>query len=115
MTAQIFVFFVVIPALLVISGFFAACETAITAASRAKVHHLTKDGDVRAKIIKDLQHDLGLSISALLLGATLFNTLSVSVATGLLINIVGQEGIAYASLCSLPGLLSTPSFTPSGL
>lgn len=89
---------VLIPILLVVSGFFSACETAITAASRAKIHNAVKDGDERAKTIKALQSDLSLSISALLLGATFFNTLSVSLATGLLVNLVGQEGVAYASL-----------------
>lgn len=57
-----------------------------------------KDGDPRAKIVKELQSDMGLSISALLLGATFFNTVAVSFATGLLIKLVGQEGLAYASL-----------------
>lgn len=88
---------VLIPLLLLTSGFFSACETAITAASRAKIHNAVKDGDERAKIIKVLQADLGLSISALLLGATLFNTASVSLATALLTNLVGQEGVIYAS------------------
>lgn len=97
MTLEFTIFCTLIPILLVISGFFSACETAITAASRAKIHHLGKDGDLRAKIIKELQGDIALSISALLLGATFFNTLAVSVATGILINLVGQEGIVYAS------------------
>lgn len=98
MTTSLILFFTVIPCLLLISGFFSAGETAITAASRAKVHQLMKDGDVRAKYIQELQKDMGLTISALLLGATLFNTVAVSFATGLLINIVGQEGVVYASL-----------------
>lgn len=89
---------IILPLFLGMSGFFSACETAITAASRAKVHQLWKEGDARALIIKDLQSDLGLSISALLLGATFFNTLSVSLATGIIVNLVGQEGVAYASL-----------------
>ncbi len=98
MAIELLIFWTLIPFLLFVSAFFAASETAITAASRAKIHQLTRDGDERAKIIKDLQSDLGLSISALLLGATFFNTLSVSSATALLIRILGQEGVVYASL-----------------
>ena len=98
MSPDLLLAFVILPLFLGMSGFFSACETAITAASRAKVHQLWKEGDARAQIIKDLQSDLGLSISALLLGATFFNTLSVSLATGVIVNLVGQEGVAYASL-----------------
>lgn len=97
MNPELLTFFILIPILLFVSGFFSACETAITAASRAKIHQLLREGDARAKIIKELQSDLGLSISALLLGATFFNTLSVSLATGLLVSLLGQEGVVYAS------------------
>jgi Mg2+/Co2+ transporter CorB len=97
MISLILLFAIVTP-LLMISAFFSAAETAITAASKAKLHQLSKDGDERATIIKHLQNNLGLVISAFLMGNTLFNTLSVSVATALLIQIVGQEGVAYASL-----------------
>lgn len=98
MTTSLILFLTIVPCLLFISAFFSAGETAITAASRAKVHQLIKDGDVRAKYIQELQKDIGMTISALLLGATLFNTIAVSFATGLLIGIVGQEGFVYASI-----------------
>jgi len=98
MALSLIIFLIVIPILLVVSGFFSAAETGITAASRPKLHQLAKEGDPRAKIIQDLQNNLSLTISALLLGNQFFNTLAVSIATGLLINIVGQEGIAYATI-----------------
>lgn len=97
MLTSTILFFTIIPLLLATSAFFSASETAITAASRAKIHQLVKDGDERAKLVQELQRDLGLTISALLLGGTLFNTLAVSFATTLLTNIVGQEGFVYAS------------------
>jgi Mg2+/Co2+ transporter CorB len=85
-------------ALLAISAFFSASETAITVASRAKFHHLAKEGNKRAEIIYNLQLQLGLVISVILSFNTMINSISVSLATGLLISLFGQEGVAYASV-----------------
>lgn len=79
------------------AGFFSAAETALTAASRAKIHQLAKEGDERAKYAQELQNEMGLTISALLMGVTIFNTVSVALATALLVSIFGSEGVAYAS------------------
>lgn len=84
--------------LILASAFFSSCETAITTASRAKFHHLAKHGNVNAAIILDLQQQLGLVISVLLTMNTMLNSAAVSLATALLITIMGQEGVAYASL-----------------
>ena len=89
---------VVLILLLCISAFFSASETAITAASRAKIHHMAKDGDASATLTEKLQNNLSMVISAILVGNTFFNTCAVSIATGLLVNLFGQEGVAYASL-----------------
>ena len=40
--------------LILLSGFFSGSETAITAASRARLHHLEKKGNRRAKMIGKL-------------------------------------------------------------
>jgi Mg2+/Co2+ transporter CorB len=83
---------------LFVSAFFSASETAITAASRPKLHHLTKEGDEKAKIIKSLQENLGLVISTFLICNTLFNTWAISLTSALLVSIFGAEGVLYASL-----------------
>ena len=84
--------------LLMVSGCFSATETAITAASKAKLHQLAKDGNKKANIIKYLQKNINLVIAVLLTVNTMINALVVSLATALMIECVGQEGIAYASL-----------------
>jgi Mg2+/Co2+ transporter CorB len=84
--------------LLMCSAFFSASETAITAGSRAKFHQMAKDGNKRAETIFNLQNQLGMVISVLLSFSTLLNSSAVSLATGLLITLFGQEGMAYASL-----------------
>jgi Mg2+/Co2+ transporter CorB len=94
----------VILVLIFISAYFSACETAITASSKAKFHLLAKEGDIRAIIIRDLQQKLGLVISVLLMCNTMVNSAAVSLATWLMINLLGEEGVAYASLV-MGGLL----------
>lgn len=84
--------------LLGLSAFFSACETAITAVSRAKMHHFAKIGNKKAAIIVDLHKQLGSVISVLLTFNTMINAVSVSLATGLLISLIGSEGMAFASV-----------------
>nr|WP_202899641.1 CNNM domain-containing protein [Kordiimonas gwangyangensis] len=44
--------------LLFLSGFFSGSETALTAASRARIHHMAKDGNKGAKRVAKLIEDL---------------------------------------------------------
>ena len=92
------ILFILMLLLLICSSFFSASETAITAASRAKLHSQVKEGNKRAQRAIKLLDELGTVISAILVGNTIFNTFAVSLATGLLITFFGQEGIAYASI-----------------
>lgn len=91
----------VIVSLTLISAYFSASETAITAASKAKLHQLAKEGSRKAGLVKNLQKQIGLVISALLMGNTLINALAVSLATGLLIDIFDQEGVLGEILASM--------------
>lgn len=80
------------------SCFFAACETAITAASRAKFHHLAKEGSLRAQMIANLQGQMGLVINVLLTLNTLINAGAVSLATGIALGMFGEKWSALVSL-----------------
>ena len=84
--------------LLMLSGFFSGSETALTAVSRPRMHHLARKGDKRAQIVRQLserQEDL---LGALLLGNNLVNILAASLATSILIRIFGEAGVVYATL-----------------
>ncbi|MEM6653370.1 MAG: CNNM domain-containing protein, partial [Pseudomonadota bacterium] len=54
--------------LISMSGFFSGSETALTAASRARMHQLEKDGDKRASLVNRLISDRERLIGAILLG-----------------------------------------------
>ncbi len=84
--------------LLFLSGVFSGSETALTAASRARIHKLAKDGDKRAGRVARLIEDRERLIGAILLGNNLINILATSLATGLFLSLFGDEGIVYATL-----------------
>jgi Mg2+/Co2+ transporter CorB len=83
--------------LAVISGFFSAAETGITAASRARLHQLEKDGDIGAKRVNKLLERRERTIGALLLGNNLLNTMAAAVTTSLLTAPLGDLGVAVAT------------------
>lgn len=85
-------------ALLAISAFFSGSETALTAASRARMHALEQDGDYGAKLVNKLQSDRERLISAILVGNNLVNILASSLATSLFITAFGAAGVAYATI-----------------
>ena len=62
--------------LLAISGVFSAAETAMTGASRGRMHQLERDGDHAAKRVNLLLGDRESMIGAVLLGNNLINILS---------------------------------------
>ncbi len=84
--------------LLVLSGFFSGSETALTAASRARMHALEKSGNKRASTVARLIEFRERLIGALLLGNNLVNILASALATSLFLKIFGDAGVAYATL-----------------
>ncbi len=88
----------VIIALVVVSGFFSGSETALTAASRARMHRLTEEGDIRAKWVTQLLLQKERLISAILLGNNLVNILASVLATTLFLDLFGESGVVYATL-----------------
>ncbi|AEV34582.1 Mg2+ and Co2+ transporter CorB [Pseudovibrio sp. FO-BEG1] len=89
---------VAIAILLVLSGFFSGSETALTAASRARMHALVKSGNKRASIVAGLIEFRERLIGALLLGNNLVNILASALATSLFLKLFGDAGVAYATL-----------------
>lgn len=84
--------------LLALSGLFSGSETSLTAASRARIHHMASEGNKRAKRVSRLIEDQERLIGAILLGNNLVNILASAIATSLFMNLVGEEGVVYATL-----------------
>jgi Mg2+/Co2+ transporter CorB len=83
--------------LLVLSAFFNASETSLTASSRARMHALEREGDRRARLVNRLLRQPEKLIGAVLLGNTLVDILAASLASWLAVLLIGPAGVAYAT------------------
>lgn len=82
--------------LLCTSGFFSGSETALTAASRVRMHSLEKDGDKRATIVAKMMESRERLLGALLLGNNLVNILASVLTGALFARLFGSGGLALA-------------------
>ncbi|QYJ01754.1 HlyC/CorC family transporter [Thalassovita mediterranea] len=90
--------FIAILCLLGMSAFFSGSETALTAASRTRMHQLERDGDKRAAKVTTLISDREKLIGAILLGNNLVNILASALATTLFASLLpGAAGVAVAT------------------
>ena len=85
-------------ALLVLSAFFSGSETALTAASRAKLNGMAKKGAAGAQNALTLMDDNERLIGAVLLGNNLVNILAAALATSLFTVLYGSSGVAIATI-----------------
>jgi Mg2+/Co2+ transporter CorB len=94
---EIIIALVAIAALLFLSAFFNLSETALTAASRARMHALEQEGNAKARLVNNLLRRPERLIGAVLLGNTLVDILAASLASGLAVLLIGPAGVAYAT------------------
>ncbi len=83
---------------LVAAAFFAGAETALTAASRARLHALETAGDKRATLANKLIATRGRLISAMLLGGQLVTIAASALVTSVLVAAAGERGVVYATV-----------------
>ena len=98
MTETIILTAIAIVVLLIVSAFFSGSETALTAASRARLHHLQQRGSGAARRVVALVARRERLIGAILLGNNLVNILASVLATSLFMQIFGAEGVIWATL-----------------
>ncbi len=82
----------------VAAAFFAGAETALTAASRARMHALEMAGDNRAKLVTRLIGMRGRLISAMLLGGQFVTIGASAIATSVLLGLFGDRGVWAATI-----------------
>lgn len=83
---------------LLVSAFFSASETSLTASSRAAMLRLERQGRRDAGIVNRLLATRERLLGAILLGNNLTNTAASTLATGLLLTFFGKYGEIYAAL-----------------
>jgi Mg2+/Co2+ transporter CorB len=98
MPLEIILTLFVVLLLIVLSAFFSGSETALTAASRARMHALAIEGNERARKVNRLLAAPERIIGTVLLGNNLVNILASALATSLFIGFFGDVGVAYATI-----------------
>ncbi len=83
--------------LIVLSAFFNASETSLTAASRARMHALEEDGNVSAALVNKVLSRPEKMIGTVLLGNTLVDVLAAALASNIAVHLYGEVGVAYAT------------------
>jgi Mg2+/Co2+ transporter CorB len=83
---------------LLISAFYSASETALTASSRAAMARLEKQGNRDAGIVNRLLATRERFLGAILFANNLTNIAASTLATGLLLAFFGKTGVIYATL-----------------
>ncbi len=78
---------------LVIYAYFSATETAFTSFNKAKMRVLAEKGNKRAQLALDLAENFDTLISTILIGNTLVNTLSASMATVFFVTILKNDDL----------------------
>ncbi len=96
--AEIWITSLVIFLLLMLSGLFSGSETALTAASKARIHQMQKQGHKKALRVAKLMEDKERLIGAILLGNNLVNILASALATSMFIQLSGETGVVWATL-----------------
>ena len=96
-SAEIWIAVGVVFASLLLSAFFAGAETAITASSRARMHALELSGDKNAAVVNRLMLGRERFIGAMLLGNQLVNIAAAAFTTNVLVGLIGDTGVFYAT------------------
>ena len=98
MSLELGLILLAIVALIALSAFFNGSETALTAASRARMHAMEQEGHAGAKGVNRLLSTPEKMIGTVLLGNTLVDVLASALAASLAVMLVGDVGLIYATV-----------------
>ena len=84
-------------ALVAMSAFFSASETAYTSLNRARLKAMANNGDRRAERALKLSEDYDRLLSGILIGNNIVNILSASLATVLFVRLLGGAGVSVST------------------
>jgi Mg2+/Co2+ transporter CorB len=98
MTTEHWLSLLVVLISLLLSAFFSASETALTASSRARLMRIQKHGNRRAGVVLRLLEARERMIGALLIGNNIANIGASTLTTGILLTWFGDVGVLYATI-----------------
>lgn len=83
------------------SAFFAGAETAMTTASKGRLHQLSQEGNKTARLAEKIQSQKERLIGTLLVGNTFVNSAAAAVGTALMIDVFGSESGTGAMIATV--------------
>jgi Mg2+/Co2+ transporter CorB len=98
MFASLWFLALIILLLIVASAFFSSAETALTAASDARMRQLANKGIDRALIVEELRADRDGLIGSILIGNNAVNVFGSALATSVAISLFGEGGLVWATI-----------------
>jgi Mg2+/Co2+ transporter CorB len=109
---ELLLYLLAVIVLMALSAFFAGAETALSAAPRAVLHQLAREGNPRAELVNVLRRDKERLVASLLFGKKVSAILAVALATGVLAMLYGEIGILYAAVAMALLLVVFTEFLP---
>ena len=98
MSGDILTLVLVILLLILASAFFSSAETALTAASDARMRQLAGKGNKRAMLVERLRNDREGLIGSILIGNNAVNVIASALATSVFISILDDAGVVWATI-----------------
>jgi len=98
MASSLWLLALIIILLILASAFFSSAETALTAASDARMRQLASKGNDRARIVEALRADREGLIGSILIGNNAVNVLGSALATSIAISLFGEGGLVWATI-----------------
>ena len=98
MTGDLLSLILVILLLILASAFFSSAETALTAASDARMRQLAGKGNIRAELVERLRDDRERLIGSILIGNNAVNVIASALATSVFISLLDDAGVLWATL-----------------
>ena len=98
MTGDLLGLIAVILLLILASAFFSSAETALTAASDARMRQLAGKGNRKAKLVERLRDDREGLIGSILIGNNAVNVIASALATSVFISLLDESGVLWATV-----------------
>jgi len=98
MTSDLVGLILIIILLILASAFFSSAETALTAASDARMRQLASKGSRRAKLVERLRSEPERLIGSILIGNNAVNVIASALATSLFIQLFEESGVLWATI-----------------
>jgi putative hemolysin len=109
------IYIAVIVALLILSAYFSATETAFTSLNRIRLKNLANDGNKRARLVLELEEKYDTLLSTILVGNNIANIANTAIATVFFVKLYGPYGATISTIVVTIVVLIFGEISPKSL